>query len=227
MANDDPKALTARIKGSEPIVEFFLSVLAETEKDPHRLIMLAEKTVLPLIAAIQSPMEQEHFVGITARALGSTPEAIRAGLNRLPKEGQAPEAAKPFQQPVQTRPMAPVALQASERHELKLRAVAASYADTAIARRVENEYNRIIGVPFPDVPPPEDMIFEAGIAFGEAPGETDADDLIVAFEKALLAEQLQAATARLRVAETSRDETQIKEAGQECEELRKRLALFS
>lgn len=227
MANEDPKALTARIKGSEPIVEFFLSVLAETEKDPHRLIMLAEKTVLPLIAAIQSPMEQEHFVGITARALGSTPEAIRAGLARLPKEGQAHEAPKPFAQPVQTRPQAPTAMSASERHGLKLRAVAAAYADTAIAKKVENEYNRIIGVPFPDVPPPEDMIFEAGIAFGEAPGETDADDLIVAFEKALLAERLQAATARLRVAETSRDETQIKEAGQECEELRKRLALFS
>lgn len=224
MANEDPKALTARIKESEPIVEFFLSVLAETEKDPHRLIMLAEKTVLPLIAAIQSPMEAEHFVGVAARALGSTPEAIRAGLIRLPKEGQAPEAPKPSSQPTPARP---ATLSASERHGLKLRAVAAAYADTAIARRAENEYNRIIGVPFPDVPPPEDMIFEAGIAFGEAPGEMDADDLIVAFEKALLAEQLQAATARLRIAETSRDENQIKEAGQECEALRKRLALFS
>ncbi|MES2668139.1 MAG: DNA primase [Patescibacteria group bacterium] len=230
MANDDPKDLTARIKNSEPIVEFFLSVLAENEKDPHRLVMLAEKTVLPLIAAIQSPMEQEHFVGITARALGSTPEAIRAGLGKLPKEGQpqaSPSAAQGDQQPHLTRPQAPIALKASERHELKLRAVAANYADMAIARRLENEYNRIIGVPLPDVPPPEDMIFEAGIAFGEAPGETDADDLIVAFEKALLAEQLQAATARLRIAETSRDESQIREAGQACEELRKKLSLFS
>ena len=90
-----------------PIVEFFLSVLAENEKDPHRLVMLVEKTVLPLINAIQSPMEQEHFVGITARALGSTPEAIRAGLARLPKEGQAaPQAAAPAYQP---RPQAAAA----------------------------------------------------------------------------------------------------------------------
>ncbi len=225
MASEDPKDLTARIKGSEPIVEFFLSVLAENEKDPHRLIMLVEKTVLPLISAIQSPLEQEHFVGITARALGSTPEAIRAGLNRLPKEGQTPvEAPRPS---IQTRPMTAEPPKASERHELKLRAVAACYAEHPIAKRLESEYNRIIGVPFPDEPPPEHYIFEAGIAFGEAPGETDADDLIVAFEKALLAEQLQAATARLRIAEASRDETSIKEAEKECQDLTRRLSAFS
>ncbi len=224
LALEDPKGLTTRIKDATPIVEFFLSVLAENEKDSHRLVILVEKTVLPLISAIQSPMEQEHFVGVAARSLGSTPEAIRAGLNRLPKEGQAERAPEtPFKPQVRVE----VPLKASERHELNLRAVAACYAGSSLAARLESEYNRIIGVPFPDVPPPEDMIFEAGIAFGEAPGETDADDLIVAFEKALLAEQLQAATARLRVAEASRDETSIKEIGQECEELRKKLATFS
>ena len=108
-----------------------------------------------------------------------------------------------------------------------MRAVAAGYPGTPIAERLESEYNRIIGVPFPDVPPPEDMIFEAGIAFGEAPGVTDADELIVAFEKALLAEQLQAATARLRVAETSRDETQIKEAEKDCQDITRKLSAFS
>lgn len=222
LAMEDPKDLTSRIKDAQPIVEFFLSVLSESERDPLRLIILVEKTVLPLINAIQSPMEREHFVGVAARSLGSTPEAIRAGLLRLPKEGQAETPATAI---VHTRPPAP--LKASERHALKIRAVVACYADYAIAKRLENEYNRIIGVPFPDEPPPEDMIFEAGIAFGEAPGETDADDLIHAFEKALLAERLQAATARLRVAEASRDEATIKEAGKECQELAKLLSSFS
>jgi len=97
----------------------------------------------------------------------------------------------------------------------------------AIADRLKSEYNRIIGVPFPDEPPPEHHIFEAGIAFGEAPGETDADDLITAFEKALLAEQLQAATARLRVAEASKDPASIQLAGKECQTLTSRLAAFS
>lgn len=226
LANEDPKDLTNRIKNSEPIVEFFLSVLAESERDPHRLILAAEKTVLPLIAAIQSPMEREHFVGIAARSLGSTPEAIRAGLGRLPKEGET----APVQTPQDARPArsGPRPLDiASVRHGRRIYAIATCYAGTPIAKRLESEYNRIIGAPFPDEPPPEHHIFEAGIAFGEAPGERDADDLITAFEKALLAEQLQAATARLRVAEASKDESQIKEAGQQCSDLARRLAAFS
>lgn len=226
LATEDPKELTRRIKESEPIVEFFLSVLAESERDPHRLILLAEKTVLPLIQAIQSPLEREHFVGIAARALGSTPEAIRDGLGRLPKDGQPqapsapPAALKPAAVPSQPQ-------KASERHALRLRALAHSYEGMAIAERIKRAYNRVIGVPFPDEPPPEHHIFEAGIAFGEAPGETDADELITALEKALLAEQLQAATARLRVAEASKDEASIRQAAEECTTLAAKLATFS
>jgi len=224
LAVSDPKDLTNRIKDAQPIVEFFLSVLTESERDQHRLVILVEKTVLPLIAAIQSPMEREHFVGVAARSLGSTPEAIREGLMRLPQEVSG---AQPGSRIAISVPRPAVVEKASERHALKLRAIAASYAECAIAKRVESEYNRIIGVPFPDEPPPEDMIFEAGIAFGEAPGETDADDLIHAFEKALLAERLQAATARLRVAEASRDETSIKAIEKECQELTRLLSSFS
>ncbi len=224
LAVSDPKDLTNRIKDAQPIVGFFLSVLTESERDQHRLIILVEKTVLPLIAAIQSPMEREHFVGVAARTLGSTPEAIREGLLRLPQEANASPSSSRMTISV---PRPTVTERASDRHALKMRAAAASYPDTAIAKRLESEYNRIIGVPFPDEPPPEDMIFEAGIAFGEAPGETDADDLIHAFEKALLAERLQAATARLRVAEASKDEATIKEAGKECQELARLLSSFS
>lgn len=224
LANDDPKDLTTRIKDAQPIVEFFLSVLAENETDPHRLVILVEKTVLPLIRAIQSPMEQEHFVGVAARSLGSTPEAIRAALARVPQETTTE---KGLTYAVAAAPTARVAQKASDRHGERMRAIAACYPDSPIAKRLENEYNRIIGVTFPDEPPPESSIFEAGIAFGEAPGETDADDLITAFEKALLAEQLQAATARLRVAEASKDETRIREAGEECSALTRKLASFS
>ena len=221
LANEDPKDLTSRIKDAAPVAEFFLAVLAENERDPHRLILAAEKVVLPLLSAIQSPMEREHFVGVAARALGSTPEAIRAGLSRLPREagaGRAPERQEAAPKAV---------LKGSERYAVQLRAVAESYPDTPLANRVKGEYARIIGAPFPDEPPPEHHIFEAGIAFGEAPGETAADDLIQAFEKARLAERLQDATARLRMAEASKDSALIQEAQKECEAIRKAIASFS
>lgn len=223
LANENPKDLTNRIKEAAPIVEFFLSVLSEAEHDPHRLILLVEKTVLPLINAIQSPLEQEHFVGVAARALGSTPEAIRAGIARLPKEGQV---AAPVRQPPAIK-TPEVSIQGSARHLEVMRALVACYADLSIAERLKSEYTRIIGVPLPDEPPPEHTIFEVGIAYGEAPGELDADDLIRAFEKAHLAERLKDATARLRVAEASRDEAAIAQAGQDCHDLARKLAVFS
>lgn len=227
LALEDPKDLTKRIADALPIVEFFLAVLAENEKDPHKIVLSAERVVLPLLAAIQSPMEREHFVGITARSLGSTPEAIRAGLARLPRE----DASKPqsgVQQTLRPVPQAPKPVEkGSERNGMRLRAAAACYPDTLLAKRLKDEYARIIGVSFPDEPPPEHHIFEAGIAFGEAPDERAADDLIRAFEKSILAERLHDATARLRVAEASRDQDTIKEASEECRALAKLLSSFS
>lgn len=224
LAVSDSKDLTNRIKASEPIVEFFLSVLAESEPDPHRLILASEKIVLPLINAFQSPLEREHFVGVAARSLGTTPEAIRGGLARLPREVGQQEAPRPQ---FQARPQAKAPTKATEKYGLELRALAASYADSDLATRVKSEYARIIGAAFPDEPPPEHTIFEAGIAFGEAPSEQAADELIKAFEKAHLAEQLQLASARLRVAEASKNEDAIREAATACHELSKRLAAFS
>lgn len=223
LAIEDAKDLTKRIADAKPIVEFFLSVLAESESDQHRLILLVEKTVLPLIAAIKSPLEREHFIGVAARSLGSTPEALRAGVAQVPQEPNVRMTATA----AVTATIVAKKMTQAESLGRKLHAVALQYADSAIAKRVENEYSRVLGEPFPDEPPPEHDIFEAGIAFGEAPGDRDADDLIRAFEKAHLAEQLQAATARLRVAESSGNTEAIETAGKECQELARRIAAFS
>ncbi len=223
LAIEDPKDLTKRIADAKPVVEFFLSVLSESERDQHRLILLVEKTVLPLIAAIRSPLEREHFINVSARSLGSTSEAIRAGVAQVPQDPSVSVTATAKVEAVITAKKVTQA----ESLARKLQAVALQYPDTAIAKRVESEYSRVIGAPFPDEPPPEHDIFEAGIAFGEAPGEMDADDLVRAFEKAHLAEQLQLASARLRVAEASGNEEAIQTAGRECQELAQRLATFS
>lgn len=223
LAIEDPKDLTKRIADAKPIVEFFLSVLSESENDQHRLILLVEKTVLPLIAAIRSPLEREHFIGVAARSLGSTAEAIRAGVAQVPQDGSVTVTATAK---VEATIAARKVTQA-ESLARKLQAVALQYADMPIAKRIESEYSRVIGAPFPDEPPPEHDIFEAGIAFGEAPGEMDADDLVRAFEKAHLAEQLQLASARLRVAEASGNDEAIQKANKECQEFARRLATFS
>ncbi len=226
VAKEDPKDMTKRIADSEPIVEFFLSVLNENETDAHHLIIAAEKTVLPLIQAIESPMEREHFVGVAARSLSSTPEAIRSALDRLPK-GDRPEVGGPLQAMATPVKQAKTDEKGSMRRARRLHAIAFAFAGTGLAKRLESEHTRIIGAPFPETPPPEQSIFEEGIAFGEAPEESDADELIRALEREVLNERYAEATARLRRAEASHDPEAISRAVEESRTLAKQISSFS
>ena len=218
LAKDTPQDFTRRVSESKPIVEFFLETLAATEKDPHRLILEAERVVLPLIAAIQSPMEREHFVGVAARMLGGSPDAIRQSLGKVPAASAAPVAGTAAPEPILAK-MTPL-----ERLSLQLRAVAESYPNSALAIRVKDEYSRIIGAGVPDEPVPERILFESGIAFGEAPEETAADDLIRSFERAVLAVKLSEATNKLRHAEAAGDMEAIQKIATECKEIATRLS---
>ncbi len=231
MALENPKDLTKRIADAHTIVEFFLSVLAENYPDSLRLIVASERAVLPLIASMESAMEREHFVGIVARALQSTPDAVREGLERtrrqMEKDGgeQAPRVstsapARPQNVPARVSSV-------GERHAILVRAIAESYPNSALATRLESEYSRIIGSSFPDDLLPEAEVFEAGIAYGENPDEHAADDLIRALEKATLGERLTDVSKRLRQAEASGDEMNSRALADESRTLARQLSEFS
>lgn len=217
IANEDPKEFTRLVKDAESIVEFFLSVLAANESDQHKLVIAVEKVVLPLVAAMPSAMEREHFVGVIARSLGTTPDAVRAGLPKGDRPAATPSVQKPAPQP--STPMTP-----REQRATLVQAVIHSYPDLAIAKRLTSEYSRITGAALPEEPPTERALFEAGLAFGESPRETDADDLVREFERTVLAEKLADATMRLRLAEAARNETEIIELSKLCTELSSKLA---
>ncbi|MGE5540749.1 MAG: DNA primase [Bacillota bacterium] len=218
IAKEDPKVFTKLVADAQPIVEFFLAVLTSKEKDPHRLVTAVEKVVLPIVGAIQSPMEREHFVGVVARAIGSTPDAVRGSLARTSIAERGSQ--QPTAGPASTAP----SLSTREHRATLLHAVAVTYAGTDLARRVENEYIRINGTPFPETLPDERWLFEAGLSYEETPSEHAADDLLKAFENIVLTDQLASATTRLRLAEASGNENEIKAAIEECNDLRTRLA---
>lgn len=210
-ANDFAK----RSKESKPVAEFFLAVLAERERDPHRLVQNAEKVVLPLIAAMPSPLEREHLAGVVARGLGLSKETILEGVK---KASRAESAAAP---PASARSQTPVQPRVS-REEI-LRAAVVVYPDTPLAKHIENEYSRIVGVAL--VPGgSEAALFEAERTFGAVPKEQDADDLVRAFEEAYIREAHQEAVERLRRAEHIGSSEEIKEAQAACAELSAKLA---
>ena len=63
--------------------------------------------------------------------------------------------------------------------------------------------------------------------FGEAPGEDAANELLGAFEEAVIREAYQEAVKSLRQAEVAGDAAMVEAAGARCQELSSRLAALS
>ena len=68
------------MRTSKTAVEFFLEVLRPSARDERAYRKLVEVSVLPLVAAVHSRIEQEQYVGLIASRLGVSPEAVRAEL---------------------------------------------------------------------------------------------------------------------------------------------------
>jgi DNA primase len=222
LISEDPKDFAKRVTDAKPIVDFFLAELAETEHDPHRLLRLAEGIVLPLLQAIPSPMEREHFIQSTGRTLGLSSEAVRESLAHLPKSPEATNGIPNVQKTVS----APARPRSDIRRE-QLVAVVHAYPGTPLAERLKSEYCRITGAP--ELPPaelPESALFYAEQTFGEDPSERAGEELLHAFEEAVIREAYQEAVMNLRRAEASGDASLVVGAQNECAKLSARLAAF-
>lgn len=216
---EDAPAFATRIKEAKPVVEFFLAVLAARESDPHRLLALAERIVLPLIAAIPSPMERELFVQSTARTLGLSNESVRESLVRLPAQASFEEP------PARTRQATAEERSARESRAHLLLAVLHAYGENPLAERIKREYLRITeAVELPAGVPDESALFEAERLFGHSPAENAADELLRAFEEAVIREAYQRAVTSLRQAESAGDADAITKAQTLCVQLAARRA---
>lgn len=221
LISKDAKEFAERIKDARPIVDFFLAELADRERDPHRLVRLAEGIVLPLIGAIASPMEREHFVQAAARSLGLSGEAVRESLRRPAREPSGAPPDRPSPEP------GPPRQSARELRSQQLLAVIQAYPDTPLAKRVKSEYCRITGAQeLPLDALPEPALFSAEQAFGESPEAGAADELLRAFEQAVIREAYQEAVMNLRRAEASGDASLVSDAQSRCANLSARLAAF-
>jgi DNA primase len=220
----DPKDFAARVKSALPVVEYFLAELGEREKDSGRLLRNVEAVVLPLVAATLSPMERDRACQAAARTLGVSPESVRESLARVQRasaSGSAPSARQVAGVP-SARPSA------REARAQMLAGAVHAYPGSALAARIESEYNRITGDSTLVLPrPPEPVVFAAEQQFGEEPGEDAARELLRAFEEAVVREAHQEAVKSLRQAEAAGDARLIESAGARCAELSSRLAALS
>ena len=82
VAKGSPEALKAAVRASQTAVEFFLAALRPQARDERAWGKLAEAQILPLIAAMGSSIDREHFIGIVAERLRVSPDAVRTEVGK-------------------------------------------------------------------------------------------------------------------------------------------------
>lgn len=83
--HEDVAVFRQAVKNATHIVDFYLALLKEDAKDDRAYKLSVSQIVLPLIALIDNKIDQDHFVGRVAEALGVSTDAVRAELNKLGK----------------------------------------------------------------------------------------------------------------------------------------------
>ena len=78
----DPELLKKAVRESVPAVEFFLEALRPAARDERGYKKIVETQVLPLVAALQSKIDQAHFVRIVAQRLRVPEDAVRAEVGK-------------------------------------------------------------------------------------------------------------------------------------------------
>lgn len=78
-----PSGWSEVIANSKHIIDFYLSVLMSRERDNRKLRTEIEHKVLPLVLAIQSKIEQAHFIIEIARKLSVPESAVWEEVKRM------------------------------------------------------------------------------------------------------------------------------------------------
>ena len=85
VARDNPELLKAAVRTSKTAIEFFLDALRPGAKDARAYQKAVEAQVLPLVAAVESTIEREHFIRIIAQRLNVPEAAVRAEVAKRPR----------------------------------------------------------------------------------------------------------------------------------------------
>jgi len=95
LARENPELLRAAIRTSKPATEFFLDALRPGARDELAYAKAVRTQVLPLVQAMPSALEQEHFDKLIAGRLSVSPEAVRADRAKLPTVAMLGEDSSP------------------------------------------------------------------------------------------------------------------------------------
>lgn len=70
------------------VIEFLLHVLKQQFSDERTLKLKAREQILPFVLLLPNRIDQEHFVSVIAKGIGTSTDAVRFELDRLREESR-------------------------------------------------------------------------------------------------------------------------------------------
>ncbi|MCX6735501.1 MAG: DNA primase [Candidatus Parcubacteria bacterium] len=224
---ESPEKWKEAITSARHIVEFFLSVLQKKSADKRAFRLSVEKNVLPIVANIESKIDQAHFVDVIAAVLDVSRDAVYEELRKVMLKQN--EEASPYEKeeiaPIQKR------MPASRREaiEKKIRGVIlwqqASPEPSFSPEELQERYKTIAGL-VREIEEQEKnaLIFEAEAFYsGTASIRNEIEDLFLNFEKEVIKDSLTEAMNELRRAELLHDSGKAAELLGTCKVLSEKL----
>ncbi len=224
---ESPEKWKEAISSARHIVEFFLSVLQKKSTDKRSFRLSVEKNVLPIVANIESKIDQAHFVDVIAAVLDVSRDAVYEELRKVMAKQN--EEALPYEKeeaaPVQKRTPA----SRREAIEKKIRGVIlwqeSSGEPAFSAEELQKRYQAITGLAR-EIEESEKnaLIFEAEAFYsGTASLKNEIEELFLNFEREVVKDSLTEAMNELRRAELLHDSAKAAELLHSCKILSEKL----
>jgi len=214
----DIETWKAAIRAATHVVPFMLSRVEADENDVRKRARKIESLILPIVKDISRPLDREHFIGEIATRLGTTPEAVRETLARIPADtSDIPEQSE------SEKPERP--------NGLRRRLIGLILWQEGLGEKnpdIEKTRARLTELNVfyePDDPHERDaMIFEAEAYFG---GGADIDkhtkEMLAHLEADILKEMLAGKVGEVHHAESMGDTARVHTLLNECKDISKQI----
>jgi DNA primase len=224
---ESPEKWLSAIQSSKHIVEFFLSVLQKKSGDKRTFRLAVEKDVLPILASIDSKIDQEHFIDIVATFLDLSRDAVMEEVRKAAIRGNDEPIHREQQEDIPLVKKSPSSRKEAVERKIKGVILWQESASQPILPHEEilARYKEIAGI-ISEIEESEKnaLIFEAEAFYsGSSSLEKAVEELFLNFEKEIIKENLIEAMSELRRAELLHDSEKAGEILGKCKVLSEKL----
>ena len=217
----DPEKYRECLKNSKHIIDFYLEALLARKLDSRRLGLEIGEKILPYVRALQSSIEQSHYINLISERAGIKSEAVWEELKKIPVA---------FEEKKEEAGNKKINLPSSKQSAITRQLVGIVFWKGG-HKVVEERIESILGKDLFDKTLKDyevsrnDIVFEAEAYFNKAEAlEKQIEELLVGFENEYLKEKFAQKMEELSVAEKNKDVEAAARILRECQEISNKLA---